>query len=103
MMILNYWLMMAISVYLSYVYAQEIIGGSIQAKGTGSVAEHLRDRGTYIIFFKSNVTEIEQQHFVAVLETKSKMTEEFAAEIVGKFFIIKCLTIKLSKEALDWV
>ena len=105
MMIQNYWLMFAISLCFSHVYARAIVGGSIQTRVERSAIENLRDPGIYIIYFKSNVTEIEQQHFVALLETKSKMTREFAAEIIEKFFIIKCLIVKLSKEAraLDWV
>ena len=102
-MMQNYCLMVAVSVYLSNVYTREIVGDSIQAKVTRSTVEHLGNQSTYIICFKSNVTEVEYQQFAAVLETKSKMAKEFAAEIIEKFLIIKCLTVKLSKEAMDWV
>ena len=103
MMLQNYWLIVVVSFYLCHVHAQANISGSTQAKAVRSTVEHLRDPDIYIACFKSNVTEIEQQHFVALLETKSKTTHEFAAEIIENFFIIKCLTVKLSKEALDWV
>ena len=95
--------MIGVILYLSLVYCQPSFGHTTQAKFARSAEEHLRDRGTYIVCFKSNVTEIEQQHFVAVLETKSKATKEFVAEIMEKFSIIKCLTVKLSEGALDWV
>ena len=103
MMMQNYWLMIAVSLYLSHVDARAIFGSSTPAKVIRSAVEHLRDPGVYIICFKSNVTEIDQQHFIDVLETKSNITKEFVAEIIEKFLIIKCLTVKLSKEALTWV
>ena len=99
----NYWRMLAISFCFSQVYTRAIVDGSIQTRVARSAEEHLRDPGIYIISFRNNVTEMEQQHFVAVLEAKSKMAKEFSAEIIEKFLIIKCLTVKLSKEALDWV
>jgi len=103
MMILNYWLMIAVSFYLSHVRARAIFDSSTPTKAVRSAVEYLRDPGVYIICFKSNVTEIDQQHFIDVLETKSKITKEFVAEIIEKFLIIKCLTVKLSEEALNWV
>ena len=97
------WLMIMVSFYLSDVYCQRILGDSSQSRIAKSAVEHLRDRGTYIIHFKSTVTEIEQQHFAAVLETKSKTTKRFVVEIIEKLFTINCLTAKLSKKASHWV
>ena len=95
--------MITASFYLSIVYCQTVLGVSSQARVTRSAAEHLRDHGTYIIHFKNTTTEIEQQHFATVLETKSNTKKQFAVEIIEKFFIINCLTAKLSKKALHWV
>ena len=99
-MMRNQWLLVTASFYLSLdlVCCQTAFGSSSQqARVTRSAFEHLRDHGTYIIYFNNAVKEVELQHFAAVLE------EEFTAEIIEKFFIINCLTAKLSKEALQWV
>ena len=73
------------------------------AQTKASAVEHLRDQDAYIIYFKSDVTEIEQQNFVEKLRRTSKATKHFGVEIIEKFFIINCLTAKLSKKALQWV
>ena len=90
----NHWLLI---IALGIVYCQTAFGSSGQAKVSKSAFEHLRDRGIYIIYFGNTVTELELLHFAAVLE------EQFTVEIIEKFFIIKCLTAKLSKRALHWV
>ena len=96
-MIRNQWLLLTASFHLSLVCCQTAFGSSSQARVARSAFEHLRDRGTYIINFNNAVKEVELQHFAAVLE------EEFVAEIIEKFFIINCLTAKLSKKVLQWV
>ena len=97
-MIRNQWLLVTASFYLSLVCCQTVFGNSSrQARIVRSAFEHLRDHGTYIIYFNNAVTEAELQHFAAVLE------EKFVAEIIEKFFIINCLTAKLSKKVLQWV
>ena len=95
--------MITASFYLSIVYCQTALGVSSQARVTRPAAKHLRDRGTYIIYFKNTTTETEQQHFAAVLEAKSNTKKQFVVEIIKNFFIINCLTARLSKKALQWV
>ena len=100
----NNWLMMiAASLFLGFMCCQTVYGSSNQAKITVSAVESLRDHGTYIIHFNSTATESELKQFVADLEENSKLMENFTAEVIEKFFIIKCLTAKLSEEALQWV
>ena len=53
-------MMITASFCLSIVYCQAVLGGSSQARVARSAVEHLRDHGTYIIHFKSIVTEIER-------------------------------------------
>ena len=96
-------MMITASFYLSIVYCQAVLGGSSQARVARSAVEHLRDHGTYVIHFKTTVTEIERQHFAAVLETKSKTTKQFVVEIIEKFSTFNCLTAKLSQKAMQWV
>ena len=93
-MVEHHWLLI---MALGIVYCQTAFGSSSQAKVSKSAFEHLRDRGIYIIQFSNTLTELELQHFAAVLE------EQFTVEIIEKFFIIKCLTARLSKRALHWV
>ena len=95
-------LLAAASFFLGLVYCQTVFGSSSKATVTRSAVESLRDHGVYIIYFKNDVPEIKLQHFVTVLERKSKLFV-FIAEIIGKFLDIKCLTAKLSKKALRWV
>ena len=68
-----------------------------------SAVESLRDRGTYIIQFKSHVAGKDLQQFAATLTRRSAMEENFEVEIIEKFFIIKCLIVRLSGRALSWV
>ena len=96
-MMRNQWLLVTASFYLSLACSQTAFGSSSQTRVTRSAFEHLRDHGTYIIYFNNVVKEVELQHFAAVLE------EEFIAEIIEKFIIINCLTAKLSTIALQWV
>ena len=97
MMMRNQWLLVTASFCLSIVCCQTAFGSSSHVRVARSAFEHLRDHGTYIIYFNNAVTEAELQHFAAVLE------EKFVAKIIEKFFIINCLTAKLSKIALQWV
>jgi len=41
--------------------------------------------GIYIVHFKNNTREAEQQHFVAVLNKKLNTTVDYVAEIIEKF------------------
>ena len=93
----QWWLITTILLSLDLVCYRVAFGAYSQASVTKSAVKHLQDHGTYIIYFRNNVTEIELQHFSAILERKS------VAKIIGKHFIINCLTAKLSKEALQWV
>ena len=97
------WLMITASFFLGIVYCQTVFGSPSQLKVTRTAVESLRDHGTYIIHFNDTITETELQNFTAILESKSKITKHFAAEIIEKFFIINCLTAKLSRKALQWV
>ena len=78
-------------------------GASGQARVTRSAYESLRIYDNYIINFKENVTEKQLNRFVAKLVKKSDRSKLFNAEILQKFFSIKCLTARLSKRALAWV
>ena len=93
-MVGSHWLLI---IALSLVYCQTAFSSSGHVNVSRSAFEHLRDRGIYIISFGNTVTELELQHFAAVLE------EQFTVEIIEKFFIIKCLIARLSKRALHWV
>ena len=96
-MIGNQRLLLTASFCLSLVCCQIAFGSSHPTRVTRSAIEHLQDCGTYIIYVNNTVSEAELQHFAAVLE------EQFIAEIVERFFIIHCLTAKLSNSALQWV
>ena len=95
MMMQNHWPFIVVGLFLSLLCCHA------QAKASAEV--YLRDQSTYIICLKSGVTEIEQQHFVGKLKRKSKTAKHFGVEIMEKFFMINCLTAKLSKKALQWV
>ena len=98
----NQWVMtLCLIVILSTVYYQEVSAGRGPARVTISAVESLRDRGTYIIHFKSHVSEKELHRFAAALARRSTRESNFAAEIIEKLFVIKCLTARLSKRALS--
>ena len=78
-------------------------GASGRARVTRSAYESLRIYDNYIINFKENVTEKQLNRFVAKLVKKSDRSKLFNAEILQKFFSIKCVTARLSKRALAWV
>lgn len=78
-------------------------GASGQARVTRSAYEGLRIYDNYIVNFKENVTEKQLNRFVANLVKKSNRSKLFSAEILQKFFTIRCLTARLSKRALAWV
>ena len=98
----SHWLLITAS-FLSLVYCQVVYGCPSQARVKKSAVDTLQDYGIYIVHFKSNTKETEQQHFVAVLNRKLNTTVDFVVEIIENFFAIKCLTAKLSKTALQWV
>ena len=93
------WVMM-VSCTCAALFWQKASG---QARVTRSAFESLRIHDNYIINFKENVTENQLQRFVANLVKKSDKSKKFTAEILQKFFTIKCLTVRLSKRALRWV
>lgn len=98
------WILLSIStVILSAVFYQEASAGHYPVRITRSAVESLRDRGTYIIHFKSHVTEEELDQFATALVMKSMKEKNFSAEIIEKLFVIKCLTARLSRRALNWV
>ena len=100
----NQWVMILfLLVILSTVFYQEVSAGRGPASITRSAVESLRDRGTYIICFKSHVSKKELHRFAAALARMSTKESNFAAEIIEKLFVIKCLTARLSRRALSWV
>ena len=91
------------TVILSTVFYREISAGRIPVRVTRSAVESLRDHDIYIITFKSYVTEKELDQFATTLAIKSIKETNFSVEIIEKLFVIKCLTARLSRKALNWV
>ena len=91
------------TIILYTICYQEVSAGHGPVKVTRSAVESLRDRGTYIIQFKSHVAEKELQQFAATLKRRSAMEEKFAVEVIEELFIVKCLIARLSRRALSWV
>ena len=93
-----------LTVILSTLFYQEVSAGRrIPVRVTRSAVESLRDHGTYIVHFKSHVTEKELHQFSTILMIKSMKERNFFVEIIEKLFVIKYLTARLSRRALNWV
>ena len=78
-------------------------GVSSQVRVTRSADESLRIHNSYIVHFKENVTELQQQHFAAMLVRRTKRVGKFFAKDIHQFCAIKCMVVRLSKRALKWV
>ena len=100
----NQWLVgLFMIVSLTTVCYQEVSAGLSRARVTRSPVESLRDHGTYIVHFKEHIPEDELQNFITALVRKTNTERNFTAEIIEELFIIKCLTARLSRRALNWV
>ena len=63
----------------------------------------LRGPRTYIVHFEDSTTDAQLQHFTKQLNKGSNRSVKFEATIIAEYPIIKCLTTRLSKKALNWV
>ena len=89
-----------LAILLGTVYYQGVFASHLPVKVTRSADESLRDCDTYIIKFKS---EKDLHPFATDLTLKSEKESNFSAEIIEEMLIMKCLTARLSRSALDWV
>jgi len=76
---------------------------SCVARVRRSTNKNFRDPGTYIVHFEDNATDAELYHFAKQMIRRSNIREKFEAKIIAEYSNIRCLTVKLSEEALKWV
>ena len=89
-----------LTILLGSIYYQKTFASLVPVKVTRSAIEHLRDRDTYIITFKSKK---DLHPFTTDLALKSVKENNFYAEVIVEMLIMKCLTARLSRSAVDWV
>ena len=77
------------------------VSGVVRVKRSAN--ENLRDPGTYIVHFKDSTTDEQLQHFVKQLTRRSIRNVNFQGILISKYLAIKCLTVRLSDKALQWV
>ena len=73
------------------------------ARFTKSANENLHDPRIYIIQFEDTTTDLQQHHFVKQLIKKFNEGAKFEVTIIAEYPNIKCLTSRLSNNALNWV
>ena len=91
---------LCLTLVIGCVIFQDVSG---VARVKRSANENLRDPGTYIVHFKDSTTDEQLQNFVKQLKLRSSKSVEFQAILISKYLDIKCLTIRVSDKALQWV
>jgi len=97
---MRYYQCLILTLVFDCVILQDVSG---VARVRRSADESLRDPGTYVIRFEDNATDSQLQHFIKQLIRKSYKVAKFEAILIAEYPNIKCLTVRLSEEALKWV
>jgi len=97
---MRYYWCLILTLIFGCVILQDVSG---VARVRRSADESLRDPGTYVIHFEDNTTDSQLQQFTKQLIRRSYKVAKFEAIIIAEYPNIKCLTVRLSERALEWV